>query len=468
VAAASWVTHVSRPGRDNSGSHEGAVRSSAAAVKDGVDMGHPRVVITGLGATTPLGGSVDATWDALLAGRSGVRALHEDWATGLPVRIASPVLSDPAAFLGRHRCRRLDRVQQLALVAAQEAWSDAGCPDVPRERLAVVLGSGVGGFGTMIEQSENFARTGSRGVRPRSMTMSLPDSAAVAVGLSLGARAGVHTPVSACASGAEAVAQGLDLIRLGRADVVVVGGAEAGVHRLALAGFASMRALSARGGDPMAVSRPFDASRDGFVLGEGAATLVLEREDHAIARGVAPYAEMAGAGMCSDAHHVIAPHPEGDGAARAMSTALFDAHAVPHDVLHVNAHATSTPLGDLAEAIAIHRALGKHCGVVSVTGTKSMTGHLLGAAGALEAVVTVLTLHHRVVPATRNLEALDDSIDLDVVNGEPRPLPPGLWGSVALSNSFGFGGHNVSLAIRQIDRVRPRRPRVAAVAAQTA
>ena len=425
------------------------------AAKDGMGMDVPRVLITGLGAITPLGGTVAETWDALLAGRSGVRALHEDWATGLPVRIAAPVLADPASTLGPQRCRRLDRVQRLALVAAEEAWSDAGCPDVRRERLAVVLGSGVGGFATMIEQSENLARGGSRAVRPASLTMSLADSAAVAVGLALGARAGVHAPVSACASGAQAVAQGLDLIRLGRADVVVVGGAEAAVHRLALASFASIRALSPRRGDPAAASRPFDAARNGFVLGEGAATLVLEREDHAVARGAAPYAELAGAGTSADAHHVLAPHPEGEGAARAMTIALSDAHADAEDVVHVNAHATSTPLGDLAEAIAIQRALGKHCGAVPVTGTKSMTGHLLGAAGALAAVVTALTLHHRVVPATRNLSALDDSIDLDVVAGTARPLPGDLGRAMALSNSFGFGGHNVSLAIRRVDSARP-------------
>jgi 3-oxoacyl-[acyl-carrier-protein] synthase II len=422
----------------------------------------------GLGATTPVGGSVEATWDALLAGRSGVRALDEEWAAALPVRIGAPVLVDPVGTVGHQRCRGLDRVQQLALVAAQEAWSDAGSPEVRRERLAVVLGSGVGGFGTMIDQCGNLERRGSRGVRPQSMTMSLPDSAAVAVGLALGARAGVHTPVSACASGAEAVAQGLDLIRLGRADVVVVGGAEAALRPLSSAAFAAMRALSARGGDPTAVSRPFDASRDGFVLGEGAAALILEREDHAVARGAVPYAELAGAGMSADAHHAVAPHPEGDGAARAMTSALSDAHATPRDVVHVNAHATSTPSGDLAEAIAINRALGSRAAAVPVTGTKSMTGHLLGAAGALEAVVTVLTLHHRVVPATRNLEAQDSSIHLDVVTGEPRRLPGDLSEAVALSNSFGFGGHNVSLAIRPMDTGHARRPCSPTVSAQPA
>jgi 3-oxoacyl-[acyl-carrier-protein] synthase II len=378
----------------------------------------------------------------LLLGRSGVRRLEAEWAQGLPVGIGAPVLDDPADVLGATLARKLDRVQQLALVAAREAWADAGSPLVDPDRLAVVMGSGVGGYGTLLQQHDNISARGSRGVTPQSLTMFMPDSAAVTVGLELHARAGVHTPVSACASGAEAVAYGLDLIRLGRADIVVVGGAEASVHRLPIAGFASIRALSTRQGDPREASRPFDAGRDGFVLGEGAAILVLETEEHAARRGWTAYATLEGAAVSADAYHAVAPDPKGAGAARAMCGALRDAGEGPGAVVHVNAHATSTPLGDIAESLAIRSALGQRAGSVPVTGTKSMTGHLLGASGALAAVITVLSLSEGLVPATQNLDVQDGAIDLDVVHGAPRPLDPGL----ALSNSFGFGGHNVSLA----------------------
>jgi len=407
-------------------------------------MSGRRALVTGLGATTPLGGNVQTTWQGLLSGASGIRRLTGDWARDLPVTIAAPVLEEPAGVLGEARCRRLDRVQQLALVAAAEAWADAGSPAVDPDRFAVVMGSGVGGLMTVLQQHDNLGHKGSRGIMPASLTMFMPDSAAVAVGLALGARAGVHTPVSACASGAEAVALGLDLIRFGRADIVLVGGAEAAVHRLPLAGFASIRALSTYAGDPCTASRPFDATRDGFVLGEGAAALVLESPDHAARRGARAAAELAGAGISADAYHAVAPDPQGSGAARAMRTALHDAGEDASSVVHVNAHATATPLGDAAESLALHDALGRHATAVPVTGVKSMTGHTLGASGALEAVITVLSIKHGVVPATRNLENQDAGIDLDVVRGEPRPIPQG----VALSNSFGFGGHNVALAFR--------------------
>ncbi len=406
-----------------------------------------RVLVTGLGATSPVGGNVYDTWTALRHGRSGVRSLEAEWAEELPVRIGAPVLQDPADVLGTAVARKLDRVQQLALVAAREAWADAGSPRVDPDRLAVVMGSGVGGYGTLLQQHDNLGARGSRGVTPQSLTMFMPDSAAVTVGLELRARAGVHTPVSACASGAEAVAYGLDLIRLGRADVVVVGGAEASVHRLPIAGFASIRALSTRQGDPREASRPFEADRDGFVLGEGAAVLVLERAEHAQDRGWTAYATLAGAAVSADAYHAVAPDPHGAGAARAMCGALRDAGHGPSAVVHVNAHATSTPLGDIAESLAIRTALGARAEMVPVTGTKSMTGHLLGASGALEAVITVLSLCEGTVPATRNLDVQDGGIQLDVVRGRPRPLGPGL----ALSNSFGFGGHNVSLAFGPSD-----------------
>jgi 3-oxoacyl-[acyl-carrier-protein] synthase II len=405
-----------------------------------------RIVVTGMGATTPLGGDLSTTWEGLLEGRSGAKRLDDDWAADLPVRIAAPAAVDPREVLDRIEARTLDRSQQFALAAAREAWQDAGLgdSDVDPERLAVSIASGIGGVLTLLGQYDVLRERGARRVSPHTVPMLMPNGPAATVGLDLVARAGVHTTVSACASGAEAIALGLDLLRAGRADVVVAGGTEAAIHALPIAGFASMRALSMREDAPEAASRPYDKARDGFVLGEGAATLVLETEEHARSRGARVYAELAGAGISADAHHVAAPEPTGAGAARALQLALRDAGATPTDVVHVNAHATSTPLGDIAESLALRTALGDAVDGVSVTATKSCTGHLLGAAGALEAAVTVLSLHQSVVPPTRNLDDPDDEIRLDVVRIGPRPLTDGL----ALSNSFGFGGHNVTLAFR--------------------
>jgi len=300
---------------------------------------------------------------------------------------------------------------------------------------------------TLLSQYDVLRERGPRRVSPHTVPMLMPNGPAATVGLELTARAGVHAPVSACASGAEAIALALDLLRAGRADVVVAGGTEAAIHPLPIAGFASMRALSMRDGDPQEASRPYDKARDGFVLGEGAAVLVLETAEHARARGARVYAELAGAGTSSDAYHVAAPEPTGAGAARALALAIRDAGLTPADIAHVNAHATSTPLGDVAEAAALRTALGDAVAQVCVTATKSCTGHLLGAAGALEAVVTVLSLANRLVPATRNLDDPDDDVALDVVRMSPRPLPAG---AAALSNSFGFGGHNVTLAFKAV------------------
>ena len=409
-----------------------------------------RVVVTGIGATTPVGGDVRSTWDALLTGTSGARRLDAEWAADLPVQIAAPVAVEPTDVLDRVEARTLDRSQQLALVAAREAWADAGFSadvTVEPERLAVVVASGIGGVLTLLEQYDVLRERGARRVSPHTVPMLMPNGPAATVGLDLVARAGVHTPVSACASGAEAIALALDLLRAGRADVVVAGGTEAAIAPLPIAGFASMRALSTRDGDPREASRPYDKARDGFVLGEGAAVLVLETAERAQARHARIYAELAGAGTSSDAHHVAAPEPSGAGAARAVGLALRDASLDPHDIAHVNAHATSTPLGDIAEAAALRSAIGDAIDRVNVTAVKSCTGHLLGAAGALEAAVTVLSLHHRLVPPTRNLDDPDDEIGLDVVRFSPRELPPG---SAALSNSFGFGGHNVTLAFKAV------------------
>jgi 3-oxoacyl-[acyl-carrier-protein] synthase II len=406
----------------------------------------PQVVVTGLGATTPLGGDVRTTWQGLLAGGSGVRRLTEPWVEQLPVRIAAPVAVDPTTVLDRVEARTLDRSQQLALVAAREAWADAGGPTVDPDRLAVAVASGIGGVLTLLAAYDTLKEKGPRRLSPHTVPMLMPNGPAATVGLALGARAGVHTPVSACASGAEAVAVAVDLIQAGRADVVICGGTEAAIHPLPLGGFAAMRALSLRNDEPQAASRPYDKGRDGFVLGEGAGLLVLESAEHARARGARVYAEMAGAGVSADAHHVAAPDPTGTGAARAMTLALRDAELTPADVVHVNAHATSTPAGDVAEALAIRTALGAAADRVAVTATKSMTGHLLGAAGAVEAIATVLALAEGLAPAIRNLDDLDDDVRLDVVRVDPRPLPPG----AALSNAFGFGGHNVSLAFRTV------------------
>ena len=408
------------------------------------------VVVTGIGATTPVGGDVRSTWDALLAGTSGVRRLEAEWAADLPVHIAAPAAVEPTEVLDRVEARTLDRSQQLALVAAREAWADAGFSrelSVDPDRLAVVVASGIGGVLTLLAQYDVLRERGARRVSPHTVPMLMPNGPAATVGLDLVARAGVHTPVSACASGAEAIALALDLLRAGRADVVVAGGTEAAIASLPIAGFAAMRALSTRDGDPQEASRPYDKGRDGFVLGEGAAVLVLETEAHARARGARVYAELAGAGISSDAHHVAAPEPTGAGAARALTLAMRDAELGPADVAHVNAHATSTPLGDIAEAGALRTALGNAVDGVNVTAVKSCTGHLLGAAGALEAAVTVLSLHHRLVPPTRNLDDPDDEIALDVVRISPRELPAG---AAALSNSFGFGGHNVTLAFKAV------------------
>lgn len=397
------------------------------------------VAVTGLGALTPLGPDVAALEDGLLTSRSGTRLLDEPEFADLPVRLAATV--DLDGRLERVEARTLDRVQQVALVAAREAWADAGAPDVEPERLAVVIGSGIGGALTLLAQDEVLRTKGARRVSPHLVPMLMPNGPAATVGLEIGARGGVHCPVSACASGAEALAVGLELLRSGRADVVVAGGAEACVHPLPLAGFAQMRALSTRHDEPEAASRPYDKGRDGFVLGEGAGVLVLETEAHAAARGATVRARLAGAGLASDAHHVTAPDPTGAGAARSITAALRDAGVAATDVGHVNAHATSTPLGDLAEARALNAALGAHRPPVSAT--KSCTGHLLGAAGAVEAIATVLALQSGAIPPIRNLDDPDDDADVDAVRTVVRHHAH----DVALSTSFGFGGHDVSLVL---------------------
>jgi 3-oxoacyl-[acyl-carrier-protein] synthase II len=407
------------------------------------------VLVTGLGATTPLGGDVASTWAGLLEGRSGVGRLDEEWAEQLPVRIVARLAVEPTETIERVQARRLDRCQQVGHVAAREAWADAGFAragsegaQVDPDRLAVVIGTGIGGALTMLHQDDVLEASGPRRVSPLTVPMLMPNGAAAAVGLDLGARAGVHTPVSACASGSEAISLGLDMIRLGRADVVVVGGAEACIHPLPMAGFGQMRALSTRNDEPERASRPFDKARDGFVLGEGAGVMVLERADFATARGAKVYGVLAGAGMSADAHDVVQPHPKGAGAVRAIEKALASSGLTKADIGHVNAHATSTPVGDIAEAAAIRTAIGDHA---VVTATKSMTGHLLGAAGAVEAIATVLAIRDGMVPATTNLDDPDDDIGLDIVRGSTRRVDL----TAAVNDAFGFGGHNVALVFRR-------------------
>ncbi|HET9631289.1 MAG TPA: beta-ketoacyl-ACP synthase II [Terrabacter sp.] len=409
-----------------------------------------RVVVTGLGATTPLGGTATETWEALLAGRSGARPMDFDWVAKyeLPVTFAATIATRPDEVLTKVETRRLDPSSQYALIAAREAWADAGKPEVDPERLGAAIGSGIGGVWTLLDQWDNLREKGPRRVYPLAVPMLMPNGPAAAVSLDLGARAGAHTTVSACASGAESMGYAIDMIRTGRADVVVAGGTEAAVHALPIAGFAAMQALSTRNDEPEKASRPYDTGRDGFVLGEGAAVIVLESEEHARARGARIYAELASVGMSADAHHITAPEPNGSGASRAMRYAVERADLSLTDIIHINAHATSTPVGDVAEYNAIKRAFGDHTEALSVTATKSMTGHLLGAAGALEAVITIQSIHHRLVPATINLDDQDPEIPLNVVTGEAQQLPEG--DIAALNNSFGFGGHNVALAVRSV------------------
>ncbi|MBX6372095.1 MAG: beta-ketoacyl-ACP synthase II [Acidothermus sp.] len=406
-------------------------------------MTRRRVVVTGMGATTPLGGDVPTTWRRILAGESGVRLLTEEWAADLPVRIAARVAVEPTDVLERVEARTLDRSQQFALIAARQAWADAGAPDVDRLRLGVVFASGIGGVTTLLNAYDVLHEKGPRRVSPYTVPMLMPNGPAAAVGLDLGARAGVHTPVSACASGAEAIAYGLEMIRSGRADIAVCGGTEAAIHALPLAAFASMRALSTRNDEPERASRPYDKARDGFVMGEGAGAVVLEELEHARARGATILGEIAGAGLSSDGYHITAPDPEGRGAIHALRMALADAGIGPADVVHINAHATSTPIGDVAEAKGIREVFGSAADDIVVTAPKSSFGHLLGAAGAVEAILTLLAVRERVSPPTLNLENQDDDVDLDLAALEPRPLREG----AALSNSFGFGGHNVVLVV---------------------
>ncbi|WP_329409453.1 beta-ketoacyl-[acyl-carrier-protein] synthase family protein [Streptomyces sp. NBC_00704] len=419
------------------------------------------VVVTGIGATTPLGGDAASTWEGLVAGKSGVRALEEGWAADQAVRIAARVAVEPLEVIPRPQARKLDRSAQFALIAAQEAWKDAGFSgkageegsegDVEADRLGAVIASGIGGVTTLLDQYDVLKDKGVRRVSPHTVPMLMPNSPSANVGLLVGARAGVHTPVSACASGAEAIGYAIEMIRTGRADVVVAGGTEAAIHPLPIAAFGNMMAMSKNNENPQGASRPYDTARDGFVMGEGAGVIVLESAEHAAARGARVYAEAVGQGISADAHDIVQPEPEGRGISHALQNLLDNTDLDPAEIVHVNAHATSTPAGDVAELKALRKVFGDDADHMAVSATKSMTGHLLGGAGGVESVATILALYHRVAPPTINVENIDPEAEAnaDVVRGEARKLP--VEGRIAaLNDSFGFGGHNVVLAFRSV------------------
>jgi 3-oxoacyl-[acyl-carrier-protein] synthase II len=406
-----------------------------------------KIVITGIGATSPLGGTARDSWNALLAGESGARTLEQEWVAELelPVTFAATAKVPASDVLERHELKRLDPSSQFALIAGREAWADAGAPEVAPERLAVDWSTGIGGVWTLLDAWDTLRERGPRRVLPMTVPMLMPNGPGAAIGMDLHARAGIRTVVSACASSTEALVNAYDHLQAGLADVVIAGGSEAAIHPLPIAAFASMQALSRRNDDPAIASRPYDLGRDGFVLGEGAAALVVETEEHAKARGARIYAELLGGAVTSDAYHITAPDPEGSAAARAMKAAIEGGGASLSDVRHINAHATSTPVGDIAEYNALRRVFGEALDGIAVTATKASTGHLLGGAGAIEALFTVLALHERTVPPTINLTEQDPEIPLDVVTS-PRALGDGEV--VAISNSFGFGGHNAVAAFR--------------------
>ncbi|HEY9423910.1 MAG TPA: beta-ketoacyl-[acyl-carrier-protein] synthase family protein [Microterricola sp.] len=408
-----------------------------------------KIVITGIGATSPLGGNAQDTWSALLAGESGASTLDYPWVeeTQIPITFAAQARVKPSEVLERHETKRLDPSSQFALLAGREAWADAGSPEVDPERLAVDWSTGIGGVWTLLDAWDTLRERGPRRVLPMTVPMLMPNGPGAAIGMDLHARAGIRTVVSACASSTEALANAYDHLQRGLADIVIAGGSEAAIHPLPIASFAAMQALSKRNDDPKTASRPYDVSRDGFVLGEGAAALVVETEEHAKARGARIYAELLGGSVTSDAYHITAPDPEGSAAARAMLTTLQNAGVSLSEVSHINAHATSTPVGDIAEYNALRRVFGDLLDGIPVSATKASTGHLLGGAGAIEALFTVKALHERVAPPTINLTEQDPAIALDVVTS-PRAL--GTGSLTAISNSFGFGGHNAVIAFRSV------------------
>jgi len=403
--------------------------------------GFPSVVVTAVEATTAIAGDIESTWKGLLAGESGIRVLEDDFVTkwDLPVRIGGHLVDNVDSHMTRIDMRRMSYVQRMSKLLARRLWETAGTPEVDPDRFAVIIGTGLGGGEKIVETYDAMNEGGPRKVSPLAVQMIMPNGAAAVAGLELGARAGVITPVSACSSGSEAIAHGWRQIVMGDADFAVVGGVEGGIEALPIAAFSMMRAMSTTNDDPAGASRPFDKNRNGFVFGEAGAMMIIETEEHAKARGAKPLARLMGAGITSDAFHMVAPAADGLRAGAAMKRALETAGLDTRDIQHVNAHATATPIGDTAEANAIRVAGVEHAAVYA---PKSALGHSIGAVGALESILTVLALRDGVIPPTLNYETPDPEIDLDVVAGEPR------YGdySYAINNSFGFGGHNVALA----------------------
>ena len=409
-----------------------------------------KIVVTGIGASSPVGGTAPDSWTGLLAGESGAHSLSQSWVAelDLPVTFAAEAKVRPDEVLERIEIKRLDPVSQFALISAREAWADAGSPEIEPERLGVEWATGIGGLWTLIDAWDTLKEKGPRRVLPMTVPMLMPNAAAAAVSMSLNARAFARTDVSACASSTESIANAYDHLQAGYADIIVAGGSESCIHGITIASFASMQALSKRNDDPATASRPYDVTRDGFVMGEGAAALVLETEEHALARGAHIYAEIAGGAVTSDSYHITAPDPEGWGAARAVRAALEQAGASVDEVTHINAHATSTPVGDIAEYKALLAVFGDRVHDIPVSATKAATGHLLGGTGALEAVFTILAVKNRTAPPTINLTKRDPEIPLSVgVDAQALGDGPQL----AISNSFGFGGHNSVIAIRSYD-----------------
>ncbi|NLE75521.1 MAG: beta-ketoacyl-ACP synthase II [Chloroflexi bacterium] len=403
-----------------------------------------RVVVTGVGMITPLGLDAPSTWAALLAGQSGVGPITAFDAVDLKTQIAAQVKGfDPDQVLERREARRMDRFAQLGLAATQEAVVDAGLDVNSHDpyRVGVVLGSAIGGVGTLLEQADTLRERGPRRISPYTVPALMLNAAAAQVSILLGVCGPNLALATACATGGHSVGEAAAIIRRGAADVMIAGASEAALVRLAIAGFDNVGAMSRRNEAPAAASRPFDAGRDGFVPGEGAGVLVLERLDQARSRGARTYAEVLGYGNSDDGFHITAPEEDGRGAARAMQSALEDANLPPECVGYINAHGTSTPLNDLTETRAIKAVFGPHAYRLAVSSTKSMIGHLMGAAGAVEAVVSVLALQHKVLPPTINQEMPDPQCDLDYVPNQARPARV----DVVMSNSFGFGGHNAAL-----------------------
>ena len=401
------------------------------------------VVVTGMGTLNPLGSSVDETWAAALSGTSGLSLAEADWTKELPVKVVGYVKKDPTEFLEHAKARRMDRSSQLALVAFREAWEDANIIDYDPTRLAVSIGAGLPGASSFEKAYAILYEKGLNRFPPYFIPMTMPNGPASVIATEAQALGSAQTLISACASGADAIANAMRLIQLNDADVVICGGTESPILPFTVASFYAMRALSLDS-DPSTASRPFDESRNGFVLSEGSAVLVLESEEHAERRGARVYARLVSEAITSETHHVVRPDPTGDGPSRTMRKALEKAGLKPTDISYVNAHATSTPLGDLAEAAAVSGVFGNYSDEVLVSATKSMTGHLIATAGALEAILTIKAVNDRIAPPSINISKVDPAVDIRISSLIDNKLPSS---PIAMSNSFAFGGHNVSLII---------------------